>query len=212
VREEDGAGGSLGFSGGAVVRGLSQQALDEIDGIARHYPERRAAMLPALWAAQREFGGWLPREAIEAVAAALGRPTVEVEGVATFYTMFNLRPRGRHHIEVCTCLTCASQGAYEVLHRLGEHLGVGEGETTADGEFTLSEAECLNWCAEPVVVQIGDRYHAGLNAHSAVALIESLRGVDSQRPEDLAAAVVQVHLPAREPAGCDDAGARGERE
>ncbi|HSV73747.1 MAG TPA: NAD(P)H-dependent oxidoreductase subunit E [Chthonomonadales bacterium] len=175
---------------------LSQAALEEIERIARRYHEPRAAMLPALWVAQREYGGWIPRDALEAVASALNQPSVEVEGVATFYTMFNLRPRGRHHIEVCTCLTCGTQGAYDVLHRLSEHLGVAEGETTSDGEFTLCEAECLNWCSQPVVIQIGDRYHTGLDPESAVSLVESLRGVDRQRPQDLAAAIVGVHQPA----------------
>src|SRR5947209_19505958 len=125
---------------------FSQQALVELEEIAWHYPERKAACLPALWIAQREYGGTLTPSAIQEVADNLGLSFSEVEGVATFYTMYNLRPRGRHHLEVCTCLTCAVLGAYDVMHVLEHELGIGIGQTTADGEFTLSEAECLDYC------------------------------------------------------------------
>src|SRR5437016_6073263 len=125
---------------------FSEQAIAELNEIVTHYPEKRAAMLPALWIAQREYGGFLPPQALQEVADRLERPYVEVEAVATFYTMYNFRPRGRHHLELCTCLTCAVNGAYDVVHKLEHQLGVGIGETTKDGEFTLSEVECLDWC------------------------------------------------------------------
>ncbi len=99
-------------------RRFSEQARAELEEIVTHYPERKAACLPALWIAQREYGGYLTPGAIEEVADLLGMSFVEVEGVATFYTMYNLRPRGRHHLEVCTCLTCAVMGAYDVVHTL----------------------------------------------------------------------------------------------
>src|SRR5947208_1321184 len=124
---------------------FSAEAIAELDEIVTHYPEKRAAMLPALWIAQREYGGYLTPGAIREVADRLERPYAEVEGVATFYTMYNFRPRGRHHLEVCTCLTCGVIGAYDVVHKLEELLGCHLGETSADGEFTLSEVECLDW-------------------------------------------------------------------
>ncbi|MES1227200.1 MAG: NAD(P)H-dependent oxidoreductase subunit E, partial [Armatimonadota bacterium] len=97
---------------------FSELAIAELAEIISHYPEKKAAMLPALWIAQREYGGYLTAEAIQEVADRLERPFVEAEAVATFYTMYNLRPRGRHHLEVCTCLTCAVVGGYDVLHKL----------------------------------------------------------------------------------------------
>src|SRR5438552_14857226 len=103
---------------------FSEQAIAELEEIASHYPERKAACLPALWIAQREYGGYLTPAAIEEVASRLGMSYAEVEGVATFYTMYNLRPRGRHHLEVCTCLTCAVMGAYDVMHTLEHALGI----------------------------------------------------------------------------------------
>src|SRR5689334_4282676 len=132
---------------------FSLNAIQELEEIASHYPERKAACLPALWIAQREYGGYLTPASIQEVADRLGLSFAEVEGVATFYTMYNLRPRGRHHLEVCTCLTCAVMGAYDVVHTLEHELGIGLGQTTADGEFTLSEAECLDFCGAATVVQ-----------------------------------------------------------
>src|ERR1051326_4529937 len=122
---------------------FSKQAIAELEEIVTHYPEKRAAMLPALWIAQREYGGYLSPQAMQEVADLLERPYVEVEAVASFYTMYNFRPRGRHHLEVCTCLTCCVVGAYDVMEKLEHLLGVRPGETTRDGEFTLSEVECL---------------------------------------------------------------------
>src|SRR5262245_13882109 len=120
---------------------FSAQAVAELEEIVTHYPEKKAAILPALWIAQREYGGFLPPQALQEVADRLSRPYAEIEGVATFYTMYNFRPRGKHHLEVCTCLTCAVKGAYDVVHHLEKKLGVEIGGTTKDGEFTLSEVE-----------------------------------------------------------------------
>ena len=178
------------------VRRFSARAAAELEELVSHYPERRAAMLPALWIAQREYGGSLTPEAILEVAERLGRPAAEVEGVATFYTMYNLRPRGRRHLEVCTCLTCACLGAYEVVEALERKLGVRLGETTADGEFTLSEAECLNACAEPVVIQVGDRYYTGITVDGVDRLLEELRGSQEHTPVAQADAVVRAMIPA----------------
>lgn len=174
---------------------FSEQAVAELEEIASHYPERKAACLPALWIAQREYGGFLTPAAIEEVASRLGMSYAEVEGVATFYTMYNLRPRGRHHLEVCTCLTCAVMGAYDVVHTLEHELGVKVGETTPDGEFTLSEAECLDFCGAATVMQVGDKYFTNLTAYNIMELIDQLRKSDDYTPTKLADAIVKIHLP-----------------
>lgn len=176
---------------------FSPEAVAELEEIISHYPEKKAAMLPALWIAQREYGGWLPPQAMQEVADRLERPFVEVEAVATFYTMYNIRPRGRHHLEVCTCLTCAVMGAYDVMHHLEHKLGVKPGETTSDGEFTLSEAECLDWCGAATVVQVGEKYFGNVTTENVDALIDQLRGSDKNTPATLADAVVKCHLPAK---------------
>jgi NADH-quinone oxidoreductase E subunit len=181
---------------------FSDSAISELNEILTHYPTKKAAMLPALWIAQREYGGYLPPEALREVAERLERPFAEVEGVATFYTMYNLRKRGRHHLEVCTCLTCGVVGAYQVVHKLEKLLGVKVGQTTADGEFTLSEAECLDWCSAGTVVQVGDKYFGNVTAENVENLIDDLRSSADYTPEKLADAVVKVLLPgANSPAG-----------
>jgi NADH-quinone oxidoreductase subunit E len=119
-----------------------------------------------------------------------------VEGVASFYTMYNLRPRGRHHLEVCTCLTCGVVGAYDVVHRLEHLLGIKVGETTKDGEFTLSEVECLDWCGAATVIQVGDKFFGDVKADNVEALIEMLRKTDDHTPVKLADSLVKLHLPA----------------
>jgi NADH-quinone oxidoreductase E subunit len=176
-------------------RRFSEQAIAELEEIATHYPERKAACLPALWIAQREYGGCLTPAAIEEVADRLGLSFAEVEGVATFYTMYNLRPRGRHHLEVCTCLTCAVMGAYDVVHTLEHELGVGLGQTTPDGEFTLSEAECLDFCGAPTVMQVGDRYFTNLTAENVMGLIDDLRKSEDYTPAKLADSIVKILIP-----------------
>ena len=176
-------------------RRFSAQSIAELEEIVTHYPERKAACLPALWIAQREYGGYLTASAIQEVADYLGLSYAEVEGVATFYTMYNLRPRGRHHLEVCTCLTCAVLGAYDIVHTLEHELGAGLGQTTADGEFTLSEAECLNFCGAATVVQVGDRYFTHITSENVMGLIDELRGSENYTPAKLADAITKILIP-----------------
>ena len=176
-------------------RRFSEQSIAELEEIVTHYPERKAACLPALWMAQREYGGYLTASALQEVADYLGLSYAEVEGVATFYTMYNLRPRGRHHLEVCTCLTCAVLGAYDIVHKLEHELGVGIGQTTADGEFTLSEAECLNFCGAATVVQVGDRYFTHITSENVMGLIDELRRSENYTPAKLADAIVKILIP-----------------
>ena len=152
-------------------------------------------MLPALWIAQREYGGYLPPQAMQEVADRLERPYVEVEAVASFYTMYNFRPRGKHHLEVCTCLTCACVGAYDVVHKLEDLLSIGLGETTKDGAFTLSEVECLDWCGAGTVVQVGDKYFGNVTAANAGTLLEELRATNEHTPTQLADVITRVQLP-----------------
>lgn len=174
---------------------FSEQAVAELEEIIGHYPEKRAAMLPALWIAQREYGGYLTPQAIQEVADRLERPYVEVEGVATYYTMYNFRPRGRHHLEVCTCLTCGVVGGYDVLHKLEKMLDCHVGETTNDGEFTLTEVECLDWCGAGTVIQVGDKYYGNVTTANVEQLVAELRSTDAHTPTALADALTRVLLP-----------------
>jgi len=173
---------------------FSPQAVEELERIKQHYPTKRAAMLPALWIAQREYGGYLPPEALMEVAYRLGTSYAVVEGVASFYTMYNKRPVGRVMLEVCTNLTCSICGGYEVLRYLEQKLGIRVGETTPDGQFTLTEVECLNDCGNAPVMQVGNRYVGNLTPEKIDALLEELKQTDQHTVVQLADTVVQCHL------------------
>ncbi len=178
---------------------FSSEAIAELEEIITHYPNKKAAMLPALWIAQREYGGYLTPDAIREVARLLGRSRVEVEGVATFYSMYNFKPRGKHHLEVCTCLTCGCVGAYGVVHKLEELLGIHLGETTPDGEFTLSEVECLDWCEAGTVIQVGNKYFGHVTQDNIEMVLDQLRGAEDHTPASLADDIVKILLPEGKP-------------
>jgi NADH-quinone oxidoreductase subunit E len=137
---------------------LSPEALARIDWeIAKYPPEqRRSAVMAALTVAQTEKG-WLSKETMEFVADYLGMPPVAVYEVATFYNMYDLQPVGRHKITICTNLPCALQGSLEAAEHLKSRLGIGYNETSADGEFTLKEGECLGACGDAPVCLHNDK-------------------------------------------------------
>ena len=182
-----------------LVLKFSEKAVRELEALKGHYPDLKSCILPALWIAQREYGGWLPPEALAEVAHRLSRSYAEVEGVATFYTMYNTdHPVGRHMIEVCTCLTCHMCGAYKVAAHLKKRLGIGFGETTPDGMFTLHEVECLDACDRAPVLQVGDEYVGPVDEAKLDALLDDLRRRSDSSVVKLADEVLRVHLAAGE--------------
>jgi NADH-quinone oxidoreductase E subunit len=146
----------------------------EVDAALTRYPNRRSAVLPVLWAAQREWG-WLSPPALQLVARTVGLPDPEVFGIATFYTMFNLKPVGRHHLQVCMTLSCSLMGADRLFRHLEQKLGIGHGETTADGRFSLRRVECLAACGGAPCMQVGLDYHESLDEQKADRLLETLK-------------------------------------
>lgn len=185
-----------------VTLRFSENAIAELEALGTHYPSLKSCILPGLWIAQREYGGFLSGEAIAEVAYRLKRSYAEVEGVATFYSMYNTAHRpGRHKVELCTCLSCHVNGAYRIKSYLEKKLGIQFGETTADGEFTLEEVECLNACDRAVVVQVGDEYYGPLDEAGIDALIEKLRQTEANTAVRLADQIVEVQLGAHERRG-----------
>ncbi len=179
---------------------FSERAVRQLEALLGHYPDKKSCILPGLWIAQREYGGQLPPEAIAEVAFRLERSFAEVEGVATFYTMYNTgHPVGRHMIEVCTCLTCHMCGAYKIASHLKKRLGIKFGETTEDGAITLHEVECLDACDRAPVLQVGDEYIGPVDEAQVDALIEKLRSTEESTVVKLADEVVAVHLMVGEP-------------
>jgi NADH-quinone oxidoreductase E subunit len=149
---------------------------DEIQEVAAHYPVRRSAIMAALHLAQERYGGWLPPEAFREVADALDLTPAYCHAVASFYDMYNLEPVGRHEIAVCTNVSCALEGAQQVLEAFERELGIHAGETTEDGEFTLRTFECLGGCGWAPVVAIDYRYREPVTPEDVPRVLEETRG------------------------------------
>ncbi len=174
---------------------FSEQGVAELEALKSHYPTLKACLLPALWLAQREYGGHLSPEALAEVAFRLHRNFAEVEGVATFYTLYNATHKpGKHKLELCTCLSCHVNDAPKIRDYIVKKLGVKHGETTADGMFTFEEVECLNACDRAVVLQVGDQYHGPLNEAYIDKLVDDLRASEASTVVQMAGEVVKVQL------------------
>jgi NADH-quinone oxidoreductase subunit E len=153
---------------------FSPETLKQFEATVARYPKKEAAILPVLYLAQREFGHIGP-EAVEYVAGLMGQPPARVHGVVSFYTMFNTKPIGRHHIQVCRTLPCALRGAASVTGFLKQKLGINTGETTADGRFTLSEVECLASCGTAPMMQVNDDYYENLTEEKIDQILDALK-------------------------------------
>jgi NADH-quinone oxidoreductase E subunit len=154
-----------------AARSLAQQ----VQAIMALYPDGRSATLPALRLAQ-ERHGWLSPEALREVAEALDETPAYCQAVASFYDMFHLAPVGRHLIEVCTNVSCALVGAQQVLEAFESELGIGPGETTEDGGFTLRTVECAGGCGWGTVVAVDHRYREPVRPDDVPAIMAELRG------------------------------------
>jgi NADH-quinone oxidoreductase subunit E len=151
------------------------EALARIDAILARYPTKQAALLPLLWVAQ-ETWGWISREAAEEVARILDLTPAHVDGVLTFYTMYNLEPVGKNLIQVCTSISCHLAGAGRVIDRCRARLGVELGGTTADKKFSLVEVECIAGCDKAPSIMINDTYYEPVDEKKMDALIDRLAG------------------------------------
>jgi NADH-quinone oxidoreductase subunit E len=155
---------------------LSAESLKKIDREISKYPADRksSAVMIALVIAQDEKG-WLSSETLDFVAQYLGMPPVAVYEVATFYSMYNLKPIGKYKLTICTCLPCGLQGALDAADHLREKLGIGFSETTPDGHFTLKEGECMGACAmAPVVLVNNKKMHDYMTNEKLDVLIQDL--------------------------------------
>ena len=162
----------------------------EVQKSIARYPEGKqaSAVIPLLYVVQRQMGrvsgsAWVPRVAMDVVAARLGMPPMRVYEVATFYFMFNMKPIGRYHLQVCGTTPCWLRGSDDVLRACKDagHLK-GYGDTSADGLFTLSEVECLGGCVNAPILAIDDDYHEDLTYEATVALIETLKRGERPQP------------------------------
>lgn len=156
---------------------FAPENLKKIEATIRKYPEGRqaSAVIAVLDIAQRQNDGWLSVDAMNAVAEILSMPYIRVYEVATFYTMFNLKPVGKHLIQLCRTTPCWLRGSDDLKKLCNDKLGIGKGETTSDGQFTLTEVECLGACVNAPMVQINDDYYEDLNVENFSALLDDLK-------------------------------------
>src|SRR6266481_1834188 len=153
---------------------FSDDKLKKVDEIIARYPagKQKSAILMILHLAQEEFGGWLSPETMDYVATILKIEPIEVYEVATFYSMYNLKPVGKYMFEVCQTGPCMLNGSDQVIEYIKQKLGIGVGETTTDGMFTLKTVECLGACGYAPMMQLGKNYREHLTKEKVDAIIE----------------------------------------
>ena len=153
---------------------FSQERLSKVNEIIGRYPEgkHKSALLPVLHLAQEQFGGWLDVHVMDYVAELLDITPIEVYEVASFYSMYNLKPVGKYLFEVCQTGPCMLNGSDNIISYIKNKLNIGVGETTADGLFTLKTVECLGACGYAPMMQLGEHYREHLTPEKVDAIIE----------------------------------------
>ncbi|WP_234572864.1 NADH-quinone oxidoreductase subunit NuoE family protein [Rhodohalobacter sp. 614A] len=164
---------------------FTKDDLEAIEQLKTKFPEVKPVTLPALWIAQKRFGHVNP-EVQKLVADTLDLPQAHVHGVASFYTQYYKEEKGKHVLDVCTCLSCQICGGYDILHYLEEKLDIKVGETTEDGMFTLNEVECLGACGYAPMLQVtNDKYVNHLTPEKVDTLIETLKKGEKPKYEQI---------------------------
>ncbi|OFZ20087.1 MAG: hypothetical protein A2X94_09250 [Bdellovibrionales bacterium GWB1_55_8] len=152
---------------------LSEKFYAAMKRLEPRYPTKLALLLPSLHAAQDEIG-WLPPEALNEIGEYIGIHPAQVREVASFYTMYNLKPVGKYHLKICTNASCTLRGAEELVHHCENKFGIKVGETTADKRFTLYEEECLGACGTAPAMMLNNDYHENLDIQKLDKLLDGL--------------------------------------
>lgn len=163
---------------------FSAENLERAKKIIAKYPpgKQQSAVMPLLDLAQRQHDNWLPIAAMEYIARMLEMAPIRVREVATFYTMYNHAPIGRHHVQICTTTPCWLRGSDGIVEACEKRLGIKLGETTADRQFTLAEVECLGACVNAPMLQIGDDYYEDLTPETTVKLLDAVARGEKPKP------------------------------
>ncbi len=158
------------------VAEFSPQVVEEMRSHLTKYPAERSrsALIPLLFVVQRERG-WIDNPGVNFLADFLGLEVTDVWETATFYSMFNLRPVGRHHLQICKTLSCKIMGEPDITEHICKKLNIHPGETTADGKFTVSLVECLGSCGTAPMMQIGFDYHEDLTIEKVDKILDELK-------------------------------------
>jgi len=153
---------------------IPDSLLAQFQAIVQKYPVRRSALIPILLTTQ-EYFGYIPVEMIQDLAQFVDIPEIDVHEVITFYSMLRTRPVGKHHIQVCTNISCMLLGGEEIYSSISEKLGISEGELTQDGRFSLTEVECLGACCNAPAMQINYKYHEDLTIEKVDHILNELK-------------------------------------
>ena len=153
---------------------IPDSLLAQFQAIVQKYPIRRSALIPILLTTQEDFG-YIPVELIQDLAQFVDVPEIDVHEVITFYSMLRTRPVGKHHIQVCTNISCMLLGGEEIYSSISEKLGIAEGELTQDGRFSLTEVECLGACCNAPAMQINYKYHEDLTIEKVDHILNELK-------------------------------------
>ncbi len=152
---------------------FTEENLARIEASKKKYPTSRAAVMDSLYIAQ-EQNGYISSEVMEEVASVLNIDTVDVLGVATFYTMYHKKPAGKFHIQVCTNVSCMLCGGYEILESVEKKLGIKENEVTTDGKFSIEEVECMGSCGTAPMLAINEDFYENLSKENLDELLDKL--------------------------------------
>jgi NADH-quinone oxidoreductase subunit E len=156
---------------------FTPQNIDRINKEIAKYPLKKPAVMATLYIAQ-EQNGYISNEVIKEVAAILDMIVEEVLGVVTFYTMYFQKPMGKHHIQVCTNVSCMLRGGYDIWNQVKDKLGVGNMEVTGDGKFSLEEVECMGSCGTAPMLAVNEDYYENLTKEKVEELINSLKNTN----------------------------------
>ncbi len=154
---------------------LSSEALKKINSELSRYETKESAIIPSLYIAQSENSGWINTEVILALSKVMQIPESRINEVFKFYTMFNQKPVGKYHVQVCANISCALEGGRELAAHICKELNVKLGEVTADKRFTVSRVECLGSCGTAPMMQVNDRYYESLTPEAATNLLRGMK-------------------------------------
>ncbi len=153
---------------------FSQEELASISALKAKYPEPKAAIMPVLWMAQKKWG-WLSEDVMKQVASVMDLPYAHVLGVASFYTMYFKKPMGRHHVQVCTNVSCMLRGGEQLYNHARQRLGIGHNQATSDGMFSLEEVECMGACGGAPMIAINEIFYENATASQLDSLLDACR-------------------------------------
>ena len=153
---------------------LSSEGLEKVKTELKRYEARESAIIPALYVAQKENKGWVSGDVIRHLSNVMDIPEAKINEVFKFYTMFNQKPVGKYHVQICGTLSCHVNGAPDLMNQACKEFKVGMDEVSADGRYTISRAECLGSCGTAPMMMVNDKYHENLTPESMMNLLRGL--------------------------------------